>query len=87
MRHTGTHEKLPSLGALRAGAEFCLSWLRANYWRPQRLTIGAAGGGTRCRFIRKASDVKDIRKELGEKGNHIKIVSKVTNDTNCRSYF
>jgi pyruvate kinase len=30
-------------------------------------------------FIRKASDVLDIRKELGEKGEHIKIVSKVRN--------
>jgi hypothetical protein len=30
-------------------------------------------------FIRKASDVLDIRKELGEKGEHIKIVSKVWN--------
>ncbi len=28
-------------------------------------------------FIRKASDVVDIRKEMGEKGTHIKIVSKV----------
>ena len=28
-------------------------------------------------FIRKASDVVDIRKELGDKGQHIKIVSKV----------
>lgn len=43
LRHSGTHEKLPSLGALRAGAEFGLSWLRANYWRPQRLTIGEQG--------------------------------------------
>ena len=44
LRHCGTHEKLPSLGALRAGAEFALSWLRANYWRPQRLTIGEQQG-------------------------------------------
>ena len=28
-------------------------------------------------FIRKASDVQDIRAELGEKAKHIKIVSKV----------
>ena len=28
-------------------------------------------------FIRKASDVSDIRKELGEKGKNIFIVSKV----------
>ena len=35
----GTHEKLPSIGAMRSGAEFCLSWLRVNYWRPQRLAL------------------------------------------------
>ena len=28
-------------------------------------------------FIRKASDVEDMRQELGEKGKHILIVSKV----------
>ena len=32
-------------------------------------------------FIRKASDVLDIRKELGKKGEHIKIVSKVCAST------
>lgn len=49
LRHCGTHEKLPSLGALRAGAEFCLNWLRAYYWRPQRLTIGEHVGEARSR--------------------------------------
>lgn len=28
-------------------------------------------------FIRKAADIQEIRKELGEKGKHILIVSKV----------
>ncbi len=54
LRHRGTHEKLPLVGAFRAGAEFCLSWLRANYWRPQRLTIGDLqhpGGGARSRTV------------------------------------
>lgn len=30
-------------------------------------------------FIRKAQDVLAIRKELGEKGRHIKIISKIEN--------
>ena len=28
-------------------------------------------------FIRKAQDVRDVRAQLGEKGKHIRIVSKV----------
>ena len=40
LRHCGTHEQLPSLSALRTGAEFALSWLKVNYWEPQNLTIG-----------------------------------------------
>lgn len=45
----GTHQKLPSIGAMRSGAEFCLSWLRANYWRPQRLSMKQALSETRSR--------------------------------------
>ena len=40
----GTHQQLPSIGAMRLGAEFCLSWLRVNYWRPQRLLLSKHSG-------------------------------------------
>ena len=30
-------------------------------------------------FIRKASDVEEVRKELGEQGKHIQIISKIEN--------
>ena len=83
LRHRGTHEKLPSVGSFRVGAEFCLSWLRANYWRPQRLTIGDVqhpGGGSRAATpmqeeegVESGSGAAGGRKgkEKGEKEGHI----------------
>lgn len=66
LRHSGTHEKLPSLGALRAGAEFSLSWLRANYWRPQRLTIGEQLGGAKT-MAATPLELEEEREERTEK--------------------
>ena len=44
-------KKLPPIGSLRVGAEFSISWLRANYWRPQRLTIGELQECSRSRTV------------------------------------
>lgn len=44
IRHEGTHSFLPSIGELHVAAQFALSWLRANYWRPQRRLIDRQEG-------------------------------------------
>jgi pyruvate kinase len=37
-------------------------------------------------FVRKAADVREIRKVLGEKGKHIKIISKIENHEGIENY-
>ncbi|KAF7727374.1 Pyruvate kinase [Apophysomyces ossiformis] len=37
-------------------------------------------------FIRRAQDVKDIRRVLGEKGKHIKIICKIENHQGCKNF-
>ena len=36
LRHEASHSDLPSVGRLRAGATFCLRWLKHYYWRQYR---------------------------------------------------
>ena len=33
LRHESSHGSLPSAGRLRAGATFCLRWLKRYYWK------------------------------------------------------
>ena len=33
LRHQASHYDLPSAGRLRAGATFCLQWLKQYYWK------------------------------------------------------
>ena len=33
LRHEASHKTLPSAGRLRAGATFCLRWLKQYYWK------------------------------------------------------
>ena len=33
LRHQASHSSLPSAGRLRAGATFCLQWLKQYYWK------------------------------------------------------
>lgn len=33
LRHEASHKNLPSVGRLRAGATFCLRWLKQYYWK------------------------------------------------------
>ncbi|KAG0167726.1 Pyruvate kinase [Apophysomyces sp. BC1034] len=37
-------------------------------------------------FIRRAQDVKDIRRVLGDKGKHIKIICKIENHQGCKNF-
>ena len=37
-------------------------------------------------FIRKGSDVREIRELLGEKGKHLKIISKIENHEGLENY-
>lgn len=39
LRHTATHDYLPSLTILRGAAEQALSWINVNYWIPQLESI------------------------------------------------
>ena len=39
LRHETTHNELPSLAALRAGARHALAWLRESYWEQQKQHI------------------------------------------------
>jgi len=51
-----------------------------NFGIPQNVDMIAAS------FIRKASDVKHIREVLGDKGKHIKIISKIENHEGLKNY-
>jgi len=51
-----------------------------NFGIPNNIDMVAAS------FIRKAQDVKDIRKVLGENGKSIKIISKIENHEGLQNY-
>ena len=40
LRHEASHKDLPSVGRLRAGATFCLRWLKQYYWKAYQVIQG-----------------------------------------------
>ncbi len=59
LRHSGTHDELPSLGVLELAIEQSLAWLRQNYWEPTK--------NWRVTFKSRCDEmIKRIYEELGE---------------------
>lgn len=59
LRHSGTHDELPSVGVLQLAIEQALAWLLAAYWRPAAAWEGAVRD--KCRRV-----LALITAELGE---------------------
>lgn len=60
MRHTATHDALPSLPSLRTAAALALEWLDKNYWQAQEDSLTEASDTTRA-LLNRYADIKDYR--------------------------
>lgn len=67
LRHSGTHDELPSLGVIQLALDQSLTWLRHNYWEP--------GLTWRSNFAIKCSEalekIKSDLTEFNEKASKI----------------
>ncbi|KAJ3417202.1 Ribosomal biogenesis protein las1l [Chytridiales sp. JEL 0842] len=74
LRHTGTHDRLPSISILRSGCLQALDWLHANYWAVQKSYVQDTTS-----YIKSLLSVyKDTKKKGGEERDLSSVLGDVT---------
>lgn len=79
LRHSATHDKLPSLVLLRSGRNQALDWLFHNYWKVQQVLVKNLGVNvTDCLGMYKEAMKKRIADGVSDDSAVIPILKDIT---------